>query len=147
MIKFVFLMLFFFFNWFFRAQDTGITAIDSLINCDTSTIVEKKLDTNWVEYKSSAIATCYGWKFHGRKTASGRIFDQWGSTVAHNHLKFGTVLRVTDLGTGNSEIVTVTDTGKLGRGVEIDLSRGTMQRISGKDFNKIKIKIEIMKVE
>ncbi|PKL11129.1 MAG: septal ring lytic transglycosylase RlpA family lipoprotein, partial [Spirochaetae bacterium HGW-Spirochaetae-6] len=39
----------------------------------------------------------YGGRFHGRKTASGEIFDQNKLTAAHRTLPFGTVLKVTNL--------------------------------------------------
>lgn len=136
-----------YFNFVFENK-INVSEISSVLS-DTNFIesVTKK-DTVWTVYKENVKASCYGWYFHGRKTACGETFDQWGSTVAHNQLKCGTVIRVTSLKTGLSEICRVTDTGgfnKLGR--NIDLSRGIMKRISGKEINLIRVKIEVMEIK
>ena len=50
-----------------------------------------------VVYRETGIASWYGREFHGRKTASGEIFDMDGLSAAHRTLPFGTVIRVTNL--------------------------------------------------
>ena len=68
------------------------------------------------------IASYYGGKFHGRKTASGAIYNQYEMTAAHKTLPFGTVVRVTALWNGLSVDVTITDRGPFTKGRVIDLS-------------------------
>src|SRR5439155_26524354 len=60
-------------------------------------------------------ATFYASHFHGRKTASGRIFDINTSMAAHRTYPFGTVVRVTNLSNKQSVNVVIVDRGPYGR--------------------------------
>ncbi|HVZ07541.1 MAG TPA: septal ring lytic transglycosylase RlpA family protein [Rhodopila sp.] len=55
------------------------------------------------------IASYYGPRQNGRRTADGSIYRPHEMTAAHPYLPFGTRVRVTLLDTGRSVIVTVTD--------------------------------------
>src|SRR5260370_1994148 len=48
-------------------------------------------------FSQSGLATWYGGRHVGRKTASGEYFNGRALTAAHRTLPFGTVVRVTDL--------------------------------------------------
>ncbi len=67
-------------------------------------------------------ASWYGGKFHGRKTASGAIYNKYTHTAAHKTLPFGTVVEVTDQSNQLSTLVCITDRGPFIRGRVIDLS-------------------------
>jgi rare lipoprotein A len=73
---------------------------------------------------STGMASYYGGRFHGRRTASGARFDANGLTAAHRSLPFGTRVRVTHLGTGRSVVVQINDRGPFVGGRIIDLSSG-----------------------
>ena len=45
----------------------------------------------------TGISSWYGPNFHGKLTANGEVFDQYGVTAAHKTLPLGTVVRVTNL--------------------------------------------------
>ena len=60
----------------------------------------------------------------GKITANGEAFNPHGMTAAHKTLKFGTIVKVVDLDTGNSVIVRINDRGPFIRGRIIDLSLG-----------------------
>jgi rare lipoprotein A len=68
------------------------------------------------------LASFYGRRFHGRKTASGARFDMRAFTCAHRSAPFGTRLRVIELESGRSVVVTVTDRGPFTRGRVVDVS-------------------------
>ncbi len=72
--------------------------------------------------REEGFASYYGPSFQGRRTASGDRYDARAMTCAHRTLPFGTMLRVTDVETGKSVDVTVTDRGPYGRGRVVDLS-------------------------
>ena len=74
-------------------------------------------------FKKGAHASYYADKFHGRRTASGAIFDMNKYTAAHKKFPFGTKLRVTNEANGKSVIVEVIDRGPFVRSREIDLSK------------------------
>jgi len=57
----------------------------------------------------TGLASYYGSRHQGRRTASGTRFDQRALTAAHPWLPFGTKVRVTVEATGRSVVVTVTD--------------------------------------
>lgn len=74
-------------------------------------------------FKKSVHASYYADKFHGRRTASGKLFDMNKLTAAHKTLPFGTIVKVTNEMNGKSVIVEINDRGPFVRGREIDLSK------------------------
>ena len=73
-------------------------------------------------FGKQGVASYYHDKYHGRKTASGDIYNRDSLTFAHQTLPFGTKLLVKNL-TNNKEIeVIVTDRGPFVGNREIDLS-------------------------
>ena len=75
------------------------------------------------------VASFYGAKFHGRRTASGERFDMHALTAAHRSLPFGSEVRVTDPRSGRSVTVRINDRGPFSRHRMIDLSRAAAQEI------------------
>ncbi|MCD7972375.1 MAG: septal ring lytic transglycosylase RlpA family protein [Candidatus Azobacteroides sp.] len=67
-------------------------------------------------------ASYYADRFHGRKTASGEIFNMYEMTAAHRSLPFGTLLYVTNLSNNKSIVVRVTDRGPYAKKRILDLS-------------------------
>ena len=73
---------------------------------------------------TTGMASYYGGRFHGHRTASGARFDSGALTAAHRSLPFGTLVRVTHLGNGRSVVVRINDRGPFVGGRVIDLSSG-----------------------
>ncbi len=71
----------------------------------------------------SGIASYYGKRFHGRRTANGERFDMHGMTAAHRTLPFGTMVAVTNPRNGKTVTVRINDRGPFAPGRAIDLSR------------------------
>lgn len=65
----------------------------------------------------------YGVPFHGRKTASGEIFDMNKLSAAHLKLPFKTRVMVEDPKTGKTVVVTVNDRGPYACKRVMDLSK------------------------
>lgn len=74
-------------------------------------------------------ASWYGHPYHGRRTASGEVYDMHGLTAAHRNLPFGTVVRVERRDTGADVTVRINDRGPFVRGRIIDLSYAAAQKI------------------
>ncbi|MFM7661540.1 MAG: septal ring lytic transglycosylase RlpA family protein [Bacteroidota bacterium] len=55
------------------------------------------------------IASYYANSFEGRKTASGEIFRNDSLTAAHKTLKFGTIVKVTNLKNDSIVVVKIND--------------------------------------
>jgi rare lipoprotein A len=68
-------------------------------------------------------------RFAGRPMANGVRFDPAANHAAHRHLPFGTVARVTNLRTGASTIVVISDRGPFTPGRIIDLSPRSAREI------------------
>lgn len=75
-----------------------------------------------VAYKKQGIASWYGKRYHGRKTASGEIYDMFKMTAAHPLLPIPSYVRVTSVGTQQSIIVKINDRGPFLNNRIIDLS-------------------------
>jgi rare lipoprotein A len=74
-------------------------------------------------------ASWYGPGFHGRRTASGEIFNAYDMTAAHRSLPFGTRVRVTNLNNGRSVVVRINDRGPAIPGRIIDISESAAEKI------------------
>ena len=77
----------------------------------------------------AGVASYYGSRFHGRRTANGERFDMNAMTAAHKRLPFGSRVRVTNPRNGKSVVVRINDRGPFTRGRTIDLSKAAAQRI------------------
>lgn len=96
-------------------------------------------------HKKNAHASYYADRFTGRRTASGRIFDNKKYTAAHRKFPFGTKLRITNEANGKSVIVEVTDRGPFTKGKEIDLTRKAFMEIASSKYGgHLNVTIEIM---
>lgn len=73
-------------------------------------------------FKQHGIASWYGRKFHGNKTATGEIYDMYAMTAAHPTLPLPSYARVTHAHTNKSVIVRVNDRGPFHSDRIIDLS-------------------------
>jgi rare lipoprotein A len=130
----------------------GITEKDTIKKDKVITDVqEKKADSliailgTFKVYKKEAHASYYADKFNGKKTSSGRRFDNAKLTAAHKKLPFGTKVRVTNEKNGKSVIVEVIDRGPFVRSREIDLTkRAFMEIASNKGSGGMLVTLEVL---
>jgi rare lipoprotein A len=87
-------------------------------------------------------ASWYGPGFHGKKTASGEIFDQGRLTAAHKTLPLGTKAKVTNLENGNSVEVEINDRGPYVGNRVIDLSRAAANALGFVESGLTLVRIE-----
>ena len=80
-------------------------------------------------YKERGVASWYGRKFHGQKTAIGENYDMYAMTAAHPTLPLPSYARVTNVATGKTVVVRVNDRGPFLHGRVIDLSYAAANRI------------------
>ena len=74
-------------------------------------------------YDRTGIASWYGGKFHGRRTASGHRYDMNSMTAAHKTLPLGARVKVTNLANWRAVILTINDRGPFAGNRVIDVSR------------------------
>ncbi len=77
----------------------------------------------------SGLASWYGRKFHGRRTASGEVYDMYAMTAAHRTLPLPSYVRVSNPANGRSVIVRVNDRGPFTKDRVIDLSYTAAQKL------------------
>ncbi len=88
-------------------------------------------------------ASWYGPNFHGRRTASGEVYNQHDYTAAHRSLSFGTMVKVTFLKTDRSVMVRINDRGPYVGNRIIDLSRQAAEEIGLRAHGIGRVRLEI----
>ena len=95
-------------------------------------------------YKEKVHVSYYAERFHGKRTASGKMFDMNKMTAAHKKLPFGTRVKVTNEANGKSVVVEITDRGPFVKGREIDLSKKAFNAISSGRGGYVIAKLEVL---
>jgi len=98
------------------------------------------------QFHQVGLASWYGGKFHGRRTASGEVFDQNGPTAAHRTLPFGTHVRVINLENGRATVLRITDRGPFVRGRIIDVSRRAAEVLGFRNQGVTRVGIQIVQL-
>ena len=80
-------------------------------------------------FTQTGLASFYARRFHGRKTASGDLYDKEGLSAAHRSLAFGTIVRVTNTANGRVVKVQVNDRGPHVKSRIIDLSHAAARAL------------------
>jgi rare lipoprotein A len=77
------------------------------------------------------VASWYGGSdgLHGKRTASGEIFNTHEFTSAHKALPFGTIVKVTNQKNSKIVVVRINDRGPFTKGRIIDLSQAAAKEI------------------
>lgn len=81
-----------------------------------------KVLSDSIGYKKTGMASWYGSKFHGNKTANGEIYNMYAMTAAHKTLPIPSYARVTHLKNQRSVVVRINDRGPFHGNRIIDLS-------------------------
>src|SRR5262245_38413811 len=91
------------------------------------------------------LASYYAEPYHGRRTASGEIFDSYrGLTAAHRTLPFNTLVRVTNKKNGREVDVRINDRGPWVQGRVIDLSVRAARQIDLVRAGVVPVKLKVL---
>lgn len=93
---------------------------------------------------STGIASYYAQKFHGRKTASGEVFDNNAMTAAHNTLPLGTYIKVTNIRNNRWVIVKVTDRLHAANRRVVDLTQAAAKKLGFIHWGLTRVKVEVV---
>ena len=115
--------------------------------------IESGKDTKTSSYNSeeektlyqTGVASFYGGKWHGKRTANGEIFDTHSLTAAHKTLPFNTKVKVTNLSNGKSVIFRINNRGPYSKGRVIDLSTAAFSAIENTSKGITKVQLQIVK--
>ncbi len=81
------------------------------------------------QFTQTGKASWYGKKFHGRKTASGAVYNMYAMTAAHKTLPLNTWVTVIHRKTGKTVRVLVNDRGPFVKDRVIDLSYAAAKKL------------------
>ena len=95
--------------------------------------------------EETGLASWYGAPFHNLKTSNGETYNMHAFTAAHRTLPLGTVIRVTNVKTGNSAIVRITDRGPFIKGRILDLSYAAAKKVDVWRAGVSKVRLEVLK--
>lgn len=73
-------------------------------------------------FRERGLASWYGRKFHGRRTANGEVYDMYAMTAAHPTLPLPSYARIRNPANGREVVVRVNDRGPFHAGRIVDLS-------------------------
>lgn len=121
----------------------GKTSLTIQEEIKTDSLIGEKVSLK--PFKKNVRASYYADKFHGKRTASGKIFNMNSYTGAHKKLPFGTKVKVTNIASGKSVIIEITDRGPFVKSREIDLSkRAFMEIAKNKAIGVMTVNIELV---
>jgi rare lipoprotein A (peptidoglycan hydrolase) len=89
-------------------------------------------------------ASWYGPGFDGQPTASGQLYDMHAATAAHPWLPLGSMVRVVNLATGESQVARINDRGPYLGNRELDVSYLLASRLSILEPGTAKVRIELL---
>jgi rare lipoprotein A len=93
-------------------------------------------------YRARGVATWYGRKFQGRRTASGERYDMYAMTAAHTVLPIPSYARVTNLANGRSVVVRINDRGPFHTDRLIDLSYAAAYKLGYVNAGSANVEVE-----
>ncbi len=100
--------------------------------------------TEMAPYRARGVATWYGTRYHGRKTAMGETYDMLQLTAAHPTLPLPSYVRVTNVQNGKSVVVRVNDRGPFLHGRLIDLSYAAARRLDFVSKGSATVEVELL---
>ncbi len=89
-------------------------------------------------------ASWYGAPHHGRRTASGEVYDMHQLTAAHRTMPFGTRLLVTNRDTSQSAEVRVNDRGPFVEGRILDVSYAAARQLGAVGPGIIPVRVRVI---
>ncbi len=94
----------------------------------------------------SGLASWYGARHQGHRTASGERFNKNALTAAHRTLRMGTRVRVTNIRNGKSVVVRINDRGPFGSKKRIiDVSEAAARKLGIIDAGVARVRLEVVK--
>ena len=128
-----------------RPGPAGLAAVALLMlgACARTVVVAPPAPVT-VGAEEAGLASWYGHPYHGRRTASGEVYDMRHLTAAHRTLPLGTRLLVTNLDNGRVVEVRINDRGPFVEGRVLDLSYAAASLLAAEAAGVIPVRFRIM---
>ncbi|MFN3543438.1 MAG: septal ring lytic transglycosylase RlpA family protein [Thiobacillus sp.] len=93
-------------------------------------------------FQQEGLASWYGKRFHGRRTASGEPYDMYAMTAAHPTLPIPSYARVICLDSGRSVVVRINDRGPFHSKRVIDVSYTAAHKLGFVQRGSTRVRVE-----
>ena len=92
----------------------------------------------------TGLASWYGAPYHNRRGSNGEVYNMHAMTAAHRTLPLGSIVRVTNVKTGNAAVVRITDRGPFVDGRILDLSLAAAKKVDVWRAGIAKVRLEVL---
>jgi peptidoglycan lytic transglycosylase len=92
----------------------------------------------------TGLASWYGPPYHNRRGSNGEVYNMHAMTAAHRTYPLGSVVRVTNVKTGATALVRITDRGPFIPGRVVDLSLAAAQKLDVYKPGVAEVKVQLM---
>jgi rare lipoprotein A len=92
----------------------------------------------------TGLASWYGPPYHNRRGSNGEVYNMHAMTAAHRTFPLGSVVRVTNLKTGHTALVRITDRGPFIPGRILDLSLAAARKVDVYTPGVAEVRVELM---
>jgi len=106
-------------------------------------IDEQYVDAHAPIYSETGMASWYGPPYHNREGANGEVYNEHHISAAHRTLPMGSLIKVTNLRTGQSAVMHVTDRGPFVQGRILDLSMAAAKAVGVWGPGVAKVRIDV----
>jgi len=93
----------------------------------------------------TGLASWYGAPYHNRRGSNGELYNMHAMTAAHRTLPLGSIVRVTNVKTGHSALVRITDRGPFVEGRILDLSQAAAKKVDVWQAGVAMVQIEVLR--
>jgi rare lipoprotein A len=92
----------------------------------------------------TGFASWYGPPYHNRRGSNGEVYNMHAMTAAHRTYPLGSIVRVTNVKTGHSALVRITDRGPFIPGRVLDLSLAAARKVDVWQPGVAEVRVELM---
>jgi len=92
----------------------------------------------------TGMASWYGPPYHNRRGSNGEVYNMNAMTAAHRTFPLGSIVRVTNVKTGHTALVRITDRGPFIPGRIVDLSLAAARKLDVWAPGVAQVKVELM---
>jgi rare lipoprotein A len=92
----------------------------------------------------TGLASWYGPPYHNRRGSNGEVYNMHAMTAAHRTYPLGSIVRVTNVKTGSTALVRITDRGPFIPGRVLDLSLAAARKLDVWKPGVAQVKVELM---
>jgi peptidoglycan lytic transglycosylase len=93
----------------------------------------------------TGLASWYGAPYNHRRSSNGENYNMHAMTAAHRTLPLGSTVRVTNLKTGHSAVVEITDRGPFVSGRILDLSQAAAKKVDVWGAGVAMVRLEVLR--